>query len=203
MRYLVELLIGLGCVACGGHSVTTDPQPVSKPDPSGATAGTGSTTGTPNQGGSTPKAEPEPEPDPQPVCDGPTPMCVPNCTSRDRMFADCVGPQYRCGMGWIDLDSCPKDACARASQTCCSPTGQTEFPACAADGSIDECAPGFRSTDVCVPEGLGITDCSELQDGTACTSAELVCRTDLCGLNCYCNPDAAGVLRWQCWVNLC
>lgn len=77
------------------------------------------------------------------------------------------------------------------------------MPTCAADGTIGDCPEGFAQKSTCVPEGLGIEGCLELSDGQACSNDAMVCLTDRCGWNCYCDPDAMGVLRWQCWVNLC
>jgi hypothetical protein len=188
----------LGCVACGGSAVSTAPP---RPDPSGTSAGTGGTPEMPNGGG--PTSPPDPDPDPEPTCRGPEPVCVPDCASSERATAPCDQLQYRCPNGWVDFDSCPPNACARRWQSCCSPTGQTEVPNCAPDGTIGDCPDGFEPATKCVPQGLGITDCSELIEDEACASAELVCRTGRCGLNCYCTPDESGRLQWDCGVNAC
>jgi hypothetical protein len=194
LRYRAELLLLLCGVACGGNTVASHPEPAPQPEP---TAGTGSTSETPNAGGAA--AEPIEEP----ICAGPQPVCLPDCTSADRTVADCVAGLYQCPEGWVDLDSCPKDACARRASNCCAPTGETTVPECAADGSIGECPEGFAPKGTCVPEGLGIEDCSEIMTDDACSSEQLVCRTDRCGRNCFCLPDPSGALHWNCWVNLC
>jgi hypothetical protein len=198
LRYLAELLILLGAVACGGNAVGTAPAP---PDPRGPSAGTGGTSEMPSGGGTT--SQPDPDPDPPPTCSGPEQICVPDCASSERATPSCDHRQYRCPNGWVDFDSCPTNACARRVKSCCSPTGHVEVPNCTEGGTIGDCPDGFERAPKCVPQGLGITDCSELIDGQACASAELVCLKDVCGLNCYCNPDASGRLLWQCWVNAC
>ena len=114
---------------------------------------------------------------------------------------DCVDQQYRCPAGFVDLDSCSQDACARRTESCCSPTGHASFPDCAADGTIGECPAGFEEKSPCLPEG--VTSCAELIDGAACSSAELQCFTGRCNRNCYCKGDASGALSWVCTELLC
>jgi hypothetical protein len=103
-----------------------------------------------------------------------------------------------CPFGWVDLDSCAAEACARRELSCCSPTGHVAFPECTADGAIGECPAGFEPKARCLPEGVPIDACSELVNGDACRSEEQVCYVGKCSRNCQCQPDAAGVLGWQC-----
>lgn len=179
-------LLALGSMACGGNTVASKqeqdpvPMPTREPEP-----------------------KPEPEPEPEPTCEGPQPVCLPDCASLDRATSECVQGQYRCPSGWVDLDSCSKDACARRAHNCCSATGQSEFPECAADGTIGECPAGFEQRSPCVPAGLGIMSCDEIVDGSDCASDELVCLKDRCGLNCRCTLTEAGKLLWRCYVNAC
>lgn len=195
-------LLALCSVACGGNTVGTKPEPkpettapVSEPQP--GTAGTGSTEPAPTEAGASATL-------PDPICNGPQPVCVQDCRSLDRAIAECVAnEQYRCPDGWVDLDSCPKDACARRSYNCCSPTGHSDYPECADDGTIGECPAGFEQRSPCVPAGLGLESCDDLADGSACSSEEQICYKDRCGRNCRCEADLAGKLAWRCRVNAC
>ena len=139
-----------------------------------------------------------------PDLQGPQPVCLQDCTSLERVLAECVADeQYRCPEGWVDLDSCPKDACARRSYNCCSPTGQREYPECADDGTIGECPAGFEQRSPCVPAGLGLENCDDIVDDSDCASEELICFKDRCGRNCLCEADLEGKLGWRCRVNAC
>lgn len=186
------LLLGMGC---GGNTAASKPEPAAAAAGASSAGGTSSTPEPSNQSGDGP-GEPL-------TCNGPQPTCLQSCASLDRAAADCVGIQYRCPEGWVDLDSCPKDACARRSQNCCSPTGHVTFPDCAADGSIGDCPEGFVQKGTCLPEGVDIQACSEIKGGEACASEELICYTSKCGRNCSCWADDEGVLSWQCTALPC
>lgn len=191
-------LLALGSVACGGNTVATKPEadPLPMPQPQPGTAGSASTEPSPGQAGA-------PSTQPEPTCEGPQPVCLLNCASLDRFTSECLQGQYRCPNGWVDLDSCSKEACARRSRSCCAPTGASEYPECTAEGLIGECPTGFRQASPCLPEGFDIESCDDIANGSACTSEEQVCYKDRCGRNCRCTIDAAGQLLWQCYVNLC
>lgn len=196
-------LLLLCSVACGGNAVGGKPEPkpamtppVGKPEPQPGTAGTSSQPA-PTEGGASATL-------PDPSCNGPQPVCAQDCTSLDRAIAECVADeQYSCPEGWVDLDSCSKDACARRSLNCCSASGHRELPECTADGLIGECPAGFRRASPCLPEGFDIESCDDLADGSACTSEAQVCYKDKCGRNCLCELDLAGKLAWRCRVNAC
>lgn len=173
-------LLALGSVACGGNTVATKPEP----DP-------------------LPVATPDPQPQPEPTCEGPQPVCLQDCASLERFSSECLEGKYRCPNGWVDLDSCPKDACARRARNCCSPTGQSEYPECAADDTIGECPAGFEQRSPCVPAGLGLESCDDIADDSDCASEELICIKDRCGRNCRCEADLEGKLGWRCRVNAC
>jgi len=206
MRYLAELLIVLCCASCGGNTTSAKPEPTkqapakpepTKQDPAPSKGGSGASEEPPSQAGA-PAAEL------QVPCEGlPQPVCLQDCASLDRYSADCSQGQFQCPAGWVDLDSCSMDACARRSLNCCSASGQMDYPGCAADGTIGECSAGFKQASPCVPEGLGIETCNDIEDGSACASDELMCITGRCSRNCGCEVDPAGRLRWSCLTNAC
>ncbi|MES1184770.1 MAG: hypothetical protein ABUL60_13230 [Myxococcales bacterium] len=185
-------LVFVCAAGCGGNTASA------KPDPAENTAGTTSTAGTSSTpGGAASSAGGNGSTEPL-ACQESLPACIANCGSLDFGSPDCVDGHYRCPEGWVELGSCPAQACANRSQTCCSPTGHVTVPDCAADGTIGDCPAGFAQKDRCLPEGVNIQNCSELANGDACASEELTCYTSKCGRNCDCKADATGRLSWQC-----
>ena len=195
-------LLALGSMACGGNTVATKqeqdptPMPTTDPRPQPGTAGSGSAEPSPGHAG-TSSLQPEP------TCEGPQPVCVPDCEALQRATSECLQGQYHCPNSWVDLDSCSKDACARRARNCCSDFGQPEYPECADDGTIGQCPAGFEQRSPCVPAGLDITSCDDIPDGSACASDQLICVKDRCGRNCRCEADLDGQLLWRCRVNAC
>lgn len=199
---LWSLLLVLSGAACGGNTVSAKPEPkpatapAPKPEPQ-PTAGTGTREPSPGEAGAAAAL-------PDPICNGPQPVCLKDCTSLERAVAECVADeQYLCPDGWVELDSCSKEACARRSLSCCSPTGHSEYPECAVDGTIGACPAGFEQRSPCVPAGLGLESCDDIKDGSDCASEALICIKSRCGRNCLCEVDLAGKLLWRCRVNAC
>jgi hypothetical protein len=139
------------------------------------------------------------------TCEGSGPRCVLSCRSFEGATdASCVGNRYVCPEPWLPFDSCPADACSRRTDNCCAPTGQRTVPNCAADGTIGQCPEGYEvPTGACLPRGLGIQSCGELESGDACTNTALVCYTGKCGRNCACMADETFNLKWNCFAVPC
>lgn len=169
-----------------------------------ATAGAPATNHPSGQGGDD-SSQGGNEPGPQATCEGSGPYCLLSCRSyEDATFAECVGGQYVCPEGSPTFESCPDDACIRRTDNCCSATGRRAVPDCTDDGTIGHCPEGYEvATGACLPQGVDIQDCFELQSGDACTDAELVCYTNKCGRNCFCENDEMGNLRWNCFALPC
>jgi hypothetical protein len=145
------------------------------------------------------------DPGQEATCMGSLPTCVVTCeSSLNAMVPDCIGHEYVCPKPSFAFESCPDDACGRRTDNCCSPTGHRTVPDCAADGTIGQCPEGYAlTTGTCLPQGVDIHSCSDLQSGEACTDAELVCYTNKCGRNCYCQEDDGGKLAWLCFALPC
>jgi len=139
------------------------------------------------------------------ICSGSGPSCLKDCVSFATVTdAVCVDARWTCPPGTLAYDDCPADACVRRTPSCCAPNGEVARPDCTADGAIGACPEGFGPVNgKCLPQGVPIEDCSELQPGQACTDGALVCYTSKCSRNCYCKADDAGNLTWSCYALPC
>jgi hypothetical protein len=166
----------------------------------GASAGGSAAGGTTTTEGGTTTTQGGNDSGGEPMCEGLPPSCVLSCRSFEgATLADCVGHQYVCPEPSIAFDTCPDDACSRRANDCCAPTGQRTVPDCAPDGTIGRCPEGYEvRAGACLPQGVDIQNCSELQSGDPCTNAELVCYTSKCGRNCSCMADESSKLTWHC-----
>jgi len=192
--------LSLGSVGCDvGSATALEDQP--ERGVAGASAGSGSSAaaGAPSEltlGGG---------PATTGTCQDPQPWCLASCGGDEGEVGTCVDGKWRCPEGSVDRDTCPTESCARHAVRCCAPNGEPAWPECGADGLFGECPSGFeRTTKACVPAGLDISSCHELENGMACDSADLVCNAPGCsGGKCSCQADDAGKLSWTCSWNAC
>jgi len=184
-------LMLLACTSCARVSPDTDEDAAT---PKAGAPATGDTTG---QGG-----------DDETVgasCPGSGPSCLSDWRSfQTATDSICVDGHWVCPSGTQPFDDCPANACVRRTQSCCAPNGENALPDCNDDGTIGACPAGFvTENDKCLPQGVPIHDCSELQVGQACTDPSLVCYTGKCSRNCSCQKDEAGKLSWSCHAVPC
>lgn len=139
------------------------------------------------------------------TCQDPQPWCLASCGGDEGEVGTCVGNKWQCPEGTVDRATCDPESCARHEVHCCTPNGEAALPPCEADGLFGECPSGFeRTTKACVPAGLDISSCHELQNGMPCDSEDLVCNAPGCsGGRCSCQADESGKLSWMCAWNAC
>jgi hypothetical protein len=124
--------------------------------------------------------------------------CVASCNVPDHPVEDvCENGAWRCPDGSVAYASCPAWSCARWDSVCCDRvTGEHATPDCGSDGYRVSCAAGSRAItgSYCIPDDLGITDCSKLH-GKSCATERQECWSYL--TTCKCTP-ADGGLAWSC-----
>jgi hypothetical protein len=207
---LVGWLLAVACASCGRstHNANDDvaTPTAGAPTASGGSGQAGTGAGRAGSGQAGTSAGQAGTGSSQPtICEGSGPVCLRSCGAfGDVTESECVDSRWLCPEGTRLYEACPANACVRRTQNCCAPSGHVELPACNDDGTIGECPDGFDvATDSCLPQGVDIQDCAELESGEACTDPELVCYTSKCGRNCYCKEDEAGQLTWSCFAIPC
>lgn len=193
-------LLSLSLLGCdhGSAAVLEDPGP----DAAGASTGSG---GNGAAAGASSDLTLGSRPATTGTCQDPEPWCLTSCAGDEGEVGTCVDGKWHCPEGTVDRDTCPAESCALHAVRCCAPNGEGEWPTCGADGLFGECPSGFeRTTKACVPAGLDISSCHELEIGMPCDSEDLVCNTGGCsGGKCSCMADEAGNLIWMCAWNAC
>jgi hypothetical protein len=146
------------------------------------------------------------DPRAEPCLLDPQPWCLTSCASDVGVDGVCVNDEWRCPEGTVNAVSCEPDSCGLHRVRCCADNGENTEPACGADGLFVACpSSATRNSGICVPAGLGIESCRELQSGSKCASEDLTCFTPGCsGGKCDCERDEeSGELTWHCRWNAC
>ena len=113
----------------------------------------------------------------------------------------CVAHRWQCPEGFVGLETCSTQSCARAQLSCCDGAlGAIQSAPCVNGARLD-CPEGTAALSpnaaACRPPH--VVDCAEL-DGKPCSDDALECHNgERRGLNCACDSGADGSLIWSCW----
>jgi hypothetical protein len=126
-----------------------------------------------------------------------TELCLSTCFAEKGDVTErlCVEGEWICPAGTTLWSDCPPESCAGVNSHCCASNGRTAYRDCDANGNRVTCPAGERAieyADACVPEGVDVAHCEELDD-TPCASADLTCNEGI--LSCYCQADPE---TWVC-----
>ena len=129
--------------------------------------------------------------------------CVPSCTSDSSVsIASFLASEpARCPDGYVTIETCAPDSCARNVSLCCDGmTGVVASAPCLPSNVRDACPAGSRTyapmQAVCIPDGLGVSHCRDLTD-RECTLEGQRCQSD--GYSCHCWTGAGQGLSWTCF----
>ena len=128
--------------------------------------------------------------------------CIPDCGQDVNHVAslECGVTGWQCPAGMVRWECCPADSCAFRDYMCCNRyTGHQELPICGADGLLKGCAADSTpSDDVCIPEGLDVTNDCEVLDERACSMLGQRCSTR--PWYCECGTRETGSGRALAWA---
>ena len=117
----------------------------------------------------------------------------------------CVARRWECPEGFVSMNQCSEQSCARAQRSCCdAELGSIKSAPCV-EGTRLECPVGTAAlplgASACRPPG--VTDCSELYE-LSCSDDALECHNgQRCGTTCTCDSSQDGSLVWVCLTPLC